>query len=110
MGMASFDYSTLFILSRLQAIECYRHLFQSFSSRGWLANELKNVHMDDYVEFVDDLRHVYLDNVVSGPVIDDMVTFFRIVLSWLAGNTRYTCSNYVVCVLGTFVHLCQVWD
>ena len=75
MGMARFDYSTLFLLSRPQAIECYRHLFQSFSSRGWLAKELKNVHMDDYVEFVDDLRHVYLDNVISGPVIDDMVTF-----------------------------------
>ena len=75
MGMASFDYSTLFVLSRPQAIECYRHLFQSFTSRGWLAKELKNVHMDDYVEFVDDLRHVYLDNVISEPVIDDMVTF-----------------------------------
>ena len=61
MGMASFDYSTLFVFSRPQAIECYRHLFQSFSSRGWLAMELKNVHMDDYVEFVDDLRHVFLD-------------------------------------------------
>ena len=75
MGMASFDYSTLFVLDRSQAIECYRHLFQSFISRGWLAKELKNVHMDDYVEFIDDLRHVHLDNVISGPVIDDMVTF-----------------------------------
>ena len=75
MGMASFDYSTLFVLTRSQAIECYRHLFQSFSSRGWLARELKIVHMDDFVEFVDDLCHVDLDNVISGPVIDDMVTF-----------------------------------
>ena len=75
MGIASFDYSTLFVLSRPQVFECYRHLFQSFSSRGWLAKELKNVHMDDYVEFIDDLRHVYLDNVVSGPVVDGMVTF-----------------------------------
>ena len=65
----------MFVLSRPQAIECYRHLFQSFTSRGWLAKELKNVHMDDYVKFVDGLRHVYLDNVISGPVIDDMVTF-----------------------------------
>ena len=31
--------------------------------------------MDDYVEFIDDLRHVYLDNVISGPMVDDMVTF-----------------------------------
>ena len=75
MGMASFDYSTLFILPRPQANECYRHLYQSFSSRGWLVRELKNVYMDDFVEFVDDLRHVYLNNVISGPVVDDRVTF-----------------------------------
>ena len=75
MRMASFDYSALFILPRPQAIECYRHLFQSYSSRGWMARQLKNVRMDDFVEFVDDLRHVYLDNVISGPVIDDMVIF-----------------------------------
>ena len=29
MGMASFDYSTLFVLPRSQAIECYRQLFES---------------------------------------------------------------------------------
>ena len=75
MGMESFDYSILFVLARSQAIECYRHLFQSFSSRGWLAKESKNVHMVDYVETIDDLRHVYLNNVISGPVNDDMVTF-----------------------------------
>ena len=54
LRMASFDYSTLFVLARSQANECYPHLFQNFSSRGWLAKELKNVHMDDYVEFIDD--------------------------------------------------------
>ena len=75
MGMACFDYSTLFVLPRLQAFECYRHLFQRFSSRGWLAKQLKNGYLDDYVDFIDDLRHVYLDNVISGPVVDDMVTF-----------------------------------
>ena len=75
MGMASTDYSTLFVLPRPQAIECYRQLFQSFSSRGWSTEELKNVHMDDYVEFVDDLRHVYLDNMISGPMVDDTFTF-----------------------------------
>ena len=31
--------------------------------------------MDDYVEFVDELRHVYLDNMLSGPMVNDMVTF-----------------------------------
>ena len=75
MAMASFDCSTLFVLPRPQATECYRQLFHNFSSRGWLGKELKNVHMDDYVKFVDDLRHVYLDNVIRGPMVDDMVTF-----------------------------------
>ena len=89
MGMASSDYSTLFVLARSQAIECYRHLFQRFSSRGWLAKELKKVHMDDYVEFFDDLRHVYLDNVISGPVIDDMVTF-------LANCPELACREYTL--------------
>ena len=75
MGMASFDYSTLFVLPRPQAIECYPQLFQSFSSRGWLAKEIKNVQMDDNVEFVDDLGHVYLNSMISGPWVDDMVIF-----------------------------------
>ena len=74
-GTPCFDYSTLFVLPRPPAIECCRHLFESFSSRGWLAKELKKVHTNDYVEFIDNLRHVYLDNVISGPVVDDMVTF-----------------------------------
>ena len=75
MGMAKFDHSTLFVLPQPQVIERYRVLFQSFSSSGWLAKELKNIQMDDYVEFVDDLRHVYLDYMISGPMIDVMVTF-----------------------------------
>ena len=58
MGMACFDYSVLFTLPRGQAMDCYARLFQSFFVRGWLAKELKNVHMNDYLEFVDDLRFV----------------------------------------------------
>ena len=73
--MASFDYSTLFALPRPQVFECYRHLFQSLSSRVWLAKDLENVHMDDCVEFFEDLRHVYLDKVINGPMVDYMVTF-----------------------------------
>ena len=98
MGMASFDYSTLFVLARSQAIECYRHLFQSFGSRRWLSEELKYVHMDVYVEFIDDLRHAYLDNVISGPVIDDMVTFLANCPELARPNIRCTSSSYAVCV------------
>ena len=103
MGMASFNYSNLFVLLRPHAIECYRRLFQSFNSPGWLAKELKNVHMDDYVEIIDDLPHVFLDNVISGPVVDDMVTFLASCPELVRRDIRCTSLNYAVFVLVTFV-------
>ena len=75
VGLASFDYSVLFKLPKTVAIDCYQHLFQSFSSWGWVARELRNVHIDDYVEFIDDVRHVYLDELGVGPDVEDMVSF-----------------------------------
>ena len=65
----------LFVLPKTQAIDCYRHVFQSFIARGWLARELHNVHMDDYMEFVDHIRHICLDDLIYGPTIEDMVFF-----------------------------------
>ena len=58
VGLACFDYSVLFTLTRRQALDCYARLFQSFCFPGWLAKELKNVHMDYYLENIDDLRFV----------------------------------------------------
>ena len=75
IGLACFDYSVLFKLPKTLAVDCYQHLFQSFSSRGWVARELRNVHIDDYIEFIDDVRHVYLDEVGVGPGVEDMVSF-----------------------------------
>ena len=75
VGLASFAYSVLFNLPKTVAVDCYQHLFQSFSSRGWVARELRSVHIDDYVEFIDDVRHVYLDELGVGPVVEDMVSF-----------------------------------
>ena len=45
-GLVWFDYRVLLQLPKPQAIDCYRHMFQSFSSRGWLSRELRNVHME----------------------------------------------------------------
>ena len=105
MGMASLDYSTLFVLSQPQAIECYRHLFQSFSSHGWLAKDLKNDHIDDYVEFVDNLRHLYLDDMIGGPVIDDMATFLAKCPE--LARREYTLHVFKLCCL-CLGHLCPV--
>ena len=74
IGLACFDYSVLFKLPKTVAVDCYQHLFQSFSSRGWVARVLRNVHIDDYIEFIDDVRHVYLDEVGVGPGVEDMVS------------------------------------
>ena len=88
IGLACFDYGVLFKLPKTVAVDSYQHLFQSFSSRGWVARELRNVHIDDYIEFVDDVRHVYLDELGVGPGVEDMVSFLSSCpeLSW----RRYT--------------------
>ena len=75
IGLAWFDYGVLFKLPKTVAVDCSQHLFQSFSSRGWVARELRNVHIDHYVEFVDNLRHVYQDELDVGPDVEDMVSF-----------------------------------
>ena len=75
IGLASFDYGVLFKLPKTVAVDCFQHLFHSFGSRGWVARELRNVHIDDYLEFVDDMRHVYLDELGVGPDVEDMVSF-----------------------------------
>ena len=55
-------------------MDSYARLFQSFCVHSWLAKELKNVHMEDFLQFIDDLRFVYLDELQIGPKIEDMVT------------------------------------
>ena len=59
--------------------------------------------MDDYVEFVDDLCHVYLDNVISGPVIDDMVTFLSNFPEF--ARREYTLHVFKLCCL-CLGHIC----
>ena len=91
VGLASFDYSGLFTLPMGQAMDCYGRLFQSCCVCGWLAKELKNVRTDDYLEFIDDLRFVYLDELHIGPKIEDMVTF----LSLSPEFSKRKCTSYV---------------
>ena len=97
IGLASFDYAVLFNLPKTVAVDCYQHLFQSFSSRGWVARQLRNVHIDDYVEFMDDVRHVYLDELGVGPDVEDMVSF----LSSCPESSRreYTWELFKLCCL-----------
>ena len=75
IGLACFDFGVLFKLPKTVAVDSFQHLFQSFSSRCWVARELRNVHIDDYIEFIDDVRHVYLDELGVGLNVEDMVAF-----------------------------------
>ena len=97
IGLACFDYSVLFKLPKTVAVDCYQHLFQCFSSRGWVARELRNVHIDDYIEFIDDVRHVYLAEVGVGPNVEDMVSFLSSCPELSRGE--YTWDLFKLCCL-----------
>ena len=79
------------------AVGCYQHVFQSFNSRGWVARELRNVHTYDYVEFVDDVRHIYLDDLGVGPAVEDMVSFFSLCPE--LSRREYTWNLFKLCRL-----------
>ena len=53
--------------------------------------------MDYYVEFIDDLRHVYLDNLISEPMVDDMVNFLANCLD--LARREYTLHVFKLCCL-----------
>ena len=79
-------------LPKTVAVDCHQHVFQRFSSRGWVARGLRNVHIDDYVEFVDDVRHVYLDELGVEPAVEDMFFF----LSLCPELSRWECSWIII--------------
>ena len=97
IGLASFDYSVLFKLPKTVAVDCYQHSFQSFSSRGWVARELRNVHIDYYREFIDDVRHVCLDELGVGPDVEDMVSFLSSCPK--LSRREYTLDLFKLCCL-----------
>ena len=75
IGLACFDVAVLSKLPKTFAVDCYQHVYQSLSSPGWVVRELRNVHMDDYVEFVDDMRLVCLDDLIVRPAAEEMIWF-----------------------------------
>ena len=57
------------------------------------------------MEFADDLRHVYLNNVISGSVIEDMVTFLANCLELTHRENTLHVFNLCCLCLG---HICPV--
>ena len=109
--LACFDYNVMFPLPKPQAVDNSRQIFHEFSSHGWLLWELRNVHMDDYVEFVDDIRHIYLADLGTGPAIEDMVSlllFFG--LNFPRGNINKLFSNFALCAWVMLSHFCLIYN
>ena len=84
-------------MPKIVAVDCYQLVFQSFSSQGWVARELRNVHIDDYVEFVDDVRHVYLDELCVGTAVEDIVSFLSSCPE--LSRREYTWNFFQLCCL-----------
>ena len=97
VGLAWFDYSVLFTPPKGQAVGWYSRLLQSFCIRGWSAKELKSEHMDNYLEFLDDLSFVKMDEVQIAPKIVVMATFLY--SSPELSKREYTSYVFKLCCL-----------
>ena len=73
--LATFDYSVLFLLPKEHAASCYSCLFNSFSAKCRVARELMTLHIEEFIDLVDDLRCAYIVDDSHGLTVGDMVTF-----------------------------------
>ena len=71
-GLASFSNAVLLNLSKSQPLKCFEQRFKSFGDRNWVSKDLRSTSKDCYVEFVDDLRYVYVENMSE---VEDITTF-----------------------------------
>ena len=76
-SVVSFDYSVLFLLPKEQAASCHGCLFNTFSARSCVARELRRLHIEEFMDLVDDLRYTHIDDDSRGLTVGDMVTFLR---------------------------------
>ena len=56
-GLGSFDLTVLQTQPMEQALFCFRALFHSFQIRGWVQENEESEYREEYVEFLDHLRH-----------------------------------------------------
>ena len=90
----------LFEFPKAVAVDCYHHIFQSFSLRCLLAQELQNVNMDEYVKLLDDVRQVNLDEFDVEPAMEGTISF----LSACPNNKgESTHGLFLSCVVSVWV-------
>ena len=56
-GLGSFDLTVLQTQPMEQALFCFRALFHGFQLRGWVQENEESEYREEYVEFLDHLRH-----------------------------------------------------
>ena len=62
-----------------------------------MVRELQNVNMDDYMEFVDDNRHAYLDDFGVRPAVEDIIS--SLFACPELSRREYTWSFFKLCSL-----------
>ena len=72
--------SILFYLScqKASALDVWNSCLRSINDRKWIAKEDRGRVKDCYLEFVDNLRYLNIDEVGNGPKVDEMIQ----ILSW----------------------------
>ena len=73
--LGCFDYSVICSAPERQAAACFGSLFQSCIVTGWVAKELRALHVEEFTTFIDNLHYAFVveDNV--RPEVGDMVSF-----------------------------------
>ena len=66
--------------------------------------------MDDSVEFVCELQHIYSESLVAGLVFDDIVRFCLFVLNSPQEKTRSLFLNCIACAWVMCIHRCRQVD
>ena len=72
--LGCFDYSVIFCLPKEQAAGCFGSLFHSFSVLGWVAKDVRTVHVAEFLHFVENIRSANLDENISEPEVGDMLS------------------------------------
>ena len=75
VGLPSFDSAELFTLLKLQSLDCFKQFFKTFGDTNWVSEDMQSTFKDCYVELVDELRYVYVNDSGRGPEVEHRITF-----------------------------------
>ena len=73
--LACSAYAVNFSLPKEQAAVFFSNVYHSFSVRRWVTEGLCRVHMEEYLQLIDDVRFAYVDEGGVDPELSNMISF-----------------------------------